>query len=121
MRFRTTCILAAASLAGSGSTHADEPKGRVVAVRYEVTEQVPDRLVQTVADPLQRTLMELPGVTQLNSAVSHGHVSVEVKFEGVATEKDVATVSRRVEQLVLESEVVVTSRTVHLTSPRMAR
>ena len=113
--------LAAALLAGSGSTHADEAKVMVVAVRYEVTEQVPDRLEQTVADPLQHTLMELPGVTALNSTVSHGYVNVDVQFEGGATEKDVATVSRRIDELVLDSEVVVTSRTVRLAPAPTAR
>ena len=121
MRVKAAFAMAAAMLAGGGSASAQRPEVLVVAVRYEVREQAPERLVQVLSDPLERTLKELPGVTELNSAAGYGYVSVEVGFEGGANEKDVATVSRRIDELVLDSEVVVTSRTVRLAQARVAR
>ncbi|QBE64910.1 hypothetical protein [Pseudoduganella lutea] len=84
-----------------------------------MSEQLSERVMQKVAAPLQRTLIELPGVTEINSTTSHGYVNIEIQFEGGATENDVATVSRRIEELVLDGEVVVTSKTVHLAPPRL--
>lgn len=119
MKFKGTSVLIAAMLAGSGSAYADQPKLAVVAVRYLVTEQFPERLEKTVIDPLERILVALPRVSELRSTASHGAVDLEIQFEGGASAQDLATVTRRVEELALGGEIVVTSRTVSLASPRL--
>lgn len=119
MKFKGTSVLAAAMLAGSGSAYADQPKLAVVAVRYLITEQLPERLEKAVIDPLERILVALPRVSEVTSTAGHGSVNLEIQFDGGASEQDLDTVTRRVEELALGSEIVVTSRTVSLASPRL--
>ena len=118
MKFKETAVLAAAILAGSGSAYADQPKLAVVAVRYLVTEQSPERLEKAVMNPLERILVALPRVSEVNSTAGHGFVNFEIQFGGGASEQDLKTVIRRVEELALGSAIVVTSCTVNLASPR---
>jgi len=119
VRFKRPFVLAAAMLAGTGNAYADQPKTSVVSVRYVVTEQLPERLETTLLNPLERTLVALPRVSNVRSVAGHGYVNLEIEFEGGATEPDLATVSNRIDGLVLDSKVVVTSRTVLLASPRL--
>lgn len=74
--------MAAAILAASGSASADQPKLAVVAVRYLVTEQVPERLEKAVIDPVERVLFALPRGSKVTSTAGHGFVNVEIEFEG---------------------------------------
>lgn len=112
-------ILAAAMLSGTQLAFAFEPTPSVVAVGYTLTEQSPERVEQTVTNPLERTLRQLPRVTGIGSTTSHGSINIEIQFEGGAQQQDVEAVSRHIEQLVFGSEVVVTSRTVSLAAQRM--
>ncbi|WP_312518121.1 efflux RND transporter permease subunit [Massilia sp.] len=112
-------VLAAAMLLGSQAASAFEPAPSVVAVRYAVTEQSPERVEQAVTNPLERTLLKLPRVTGISSATSHGSIVLEIQFEGGAQQQDAEAVSRHIEKLVFGSEVVVTSRTVSLAAQRM--
>lgn len=118
MEFKKLSVLAAAMLASSGSAYADQPKLAVVAVRYLVTEQLPERLEKAVMNPLERILAALPRVSEVNSAAGHGFVNLAIQFEGGASEQDLEIVTRRVEELALGSEIVVTSRTISLASQR---
>lgn len=117
MKFKKTSVMAAVILVGSGSAYADQPKLAVVAVRYLVTEQSPERLEKAVMSPLERILVALPRVSEVNSAAGHGFVNLDIQFEGGASEQDLEKVARQVEELALSSEIVVTSRTVSLASP----
>ena len=67
--------------------------------------------------PLERTLIAIPRVSNVSSTAGHGYVNFEIEFEGGATEQDLATVSQRVKEFVLDPQVVVTARTVFLASP----
>lgn len=111
--------LAAAMLLGTQGACAFEPAPSVVAVRYTLTEQSPERVEQAVTNPLERTLLELPRVTGISSATSHGSIELEIQFEDGAKQEDVEAVSRHIEKLVFGSEIVVTSRTVSLAARRM--
>lgn len=91
----------------------------MVAVRYVVTEQSPERVEQAITNPLERTLIALPCVTSIVSATSHGSINLEIQFEGGAKQQDVEAVSRHIERQVFGSEVVVTSRTVSLAAQRL--
>ena len=119
MQFKGPVTLAAAMLVASELAYAVDPSRSVVAVRYLVSEQLPDRVEETVTDPLERVLIALPRVAEVTSTTDHRSVNVEIQFEGGATEQDLATVSQRIEELVLDGEVRVTSRTAVLTSPRL--
>jgi hypothetical protein len=78
MEFKKLSVLAAAMLAGSGSVYADQPRLAVVAVRYLVTEQLPERLEKAVMNPLERVLVALPRVSEVNSAAGHGFVNLDI-------------------------------------------
>lgn len=119
MRHLAAIALVAALFTASAGASADRPQAEVVAVRFLVSEQSPERLVQTLLEPAQRALMLLGGVTAINGTAGHGYVGIEIQFEGGATEKDVATVSRRVEELMIDSEILVKSRTVGLAAPSL--
>ncbi|WUR11424.1 hypothetical protein E7V67_017075 [[Empedobacter] haloabium] len=114
MRHPAAIALAAVLLAGSASASDTRPADAVVAVRFLVSEQFPERLVQPLVEPAQRALTRLNGVIEMNSVASPGCVMIELRFEGGATEKDVATVSRRIEELAIDDEIQVKSRTVAL-------
>lgn len=118
MRHPAAMALAIALVTGSASASDVRPAQAVVELCFRVSEQSPQRLAQALVEPAQRALMVLNGVTELNSAATHGYVRIEIRFEAGATEKDVATVSRQVEELVSESEIPVTSHTVRLAAAR---
>lgn len=119
MQFKRIFAVASAMLSGGEMACAGQPSLSVVAVRYLVSEQLPERVEETVTNPLERILVALPRVSEVTSTTGHGSVNVEIQFEGGATEQDLATVSKRIEELVLDSEVEVTSRTTLLRSPRL--
>ena len=117
--FKRIFALAGAMLSVGAIALAGPSPLSIVAVRYVVSEQLPERVEITVTDPLERALFALPRVCKINSTTGYGSVNVEIRFEGGATEQDLATVGRRIDELVLASEVVVKSRSVTLTSPRL--
>jgi multidrug efflux pump subunit AcrB len=96
---------------------ADQPPRSVVEVSYVVSEQDVDRVDKLVTDRVERVLKTIPGVAEIFSTTGHGSVRIEVQFEGNATEQELAAVRQEVEELVLDDEVVVTSRTVLVKSP----
>lgn len=116
MKSKNALILAAAMLLMALTAYAGRPSPSVVVVSYQVNEQDPDRVEQRVTKPVERALITIPRVSKFSSTTSHGSVNIEVEFEGDATEQDLAAVRQRMEELALDSEVVVTSRTVQLKS-----
>jgi len=111
-------LAAAALLAGGASAMAHAAEPPVVQVRYQVSEQDPERVERLVTARIERPLQEIPRVAQINSETSHGTLAVDVHFDGGATEQDVEAVARRPDQIMLPAEVEVLSRTVQL-GPRM--
>jgi multidrug efflux pump subunit AcrB len=108
--------LGAVLLMGSAAAAEDRP-GPTVVVQFQVGEQSTERVAQAVLAPAEQALMTLGGVTEINGSAMQGFARVEIRFEGGATEKDVATVSRRVDELVLVDDILVRSRTVRLAPP----
>lgn len=99
----------------------DEPlAASVVVVRYLVSEQSPERVEEMVTNPLERILAALPRVSKITSTTGHGVVNVEIQFDGGATEQDLATVSKRIEELALDGQVEVTSRSTETPVRRSA-
>lgn len=121
MRHLAAIALVAALFTASAGASADRPQAEVVAVRFLVSEQSPERLAQALLRPVEGGLMMLGGVTAIDGTAGHGYVGIEIQFEGGATEKDVATVTGRIEELLVDSEIPVTSRTIGLAAPRSAR
>lgn len=114
MRHPAAIALAAALVAGSASASDARPPDAVVAVRFLVSERSPERLIQPLVEPAQRALSQLNGVIEMNSIAMPGCVIIELRFEGGASEKDVATVTRRIDELVIDDEIQVKARTVAL-------
>ena len=119
MQFKGTLAFVSAMLWGGGIAYAGPPSLSVVLVCYLVSEQLPERVEETVTKPLERMLVALPRVSKVTSTTGHGSVNVEIQFDGGATEQDLATVSKRIEELALDGEVEVTSRTTLVRSPRL--
>lgn len=117
MKSKKVFVVAAAMLLVGLAAYAGRFPPSVVVVSYLVSEQDVDRVEQLVTDPIERVLVTIPRVSSLSSTTGHGSVSIEVEFEGGATEQDLTAVRQGMEELALDSEVVVTSRTVHLKSP----
>lgn len=118
MKRKGALVAAAAMLLGAATAFAAPPAASVVAVRYLVAEQSPERVEATVTNPLERMLAALPRVSSINSATSHGSVDLEIHFDDGATEQDLDTVERHTAEFVFDREVVVTSRTTQLAAPR---
>lgn len=117
MQIKGTLVIAAAMLAAGGIAQAGQPGPTVVLVRYVISEQVPDRAEVTVAEPLTRALKAMARAAEVNCVIGHGFVTVEIAFDGGATEHDRLAVRQRINALVLDPGVVVTSRTVTLSAP----
>lgn len=111
--------MAAVLLGSVGIASANEPPPPVVIIQYVISEQLPERGEQTVANPLERALLKLDRVARVNTRTGHGIVDAEIHFEGGATEKDLATVTQQIAQLKFGSEVLVTSNSIHLGPPRL--
>jgi len=94
VQHRRGFILAAAMLLGAQLVWAGEPPESVVAVRYLVTEQSPERIEAIITNPLERSLLTLPRISRFSSNTGHGFVTVEIEFDGGATQQDVETVQR---------------------------
>ena len=103
-------MLAAALLLGARMVSGGERPGSVVALRYTVTEQSPERIEAALTNPLEKTLRTLPRVSEIRSNTGQAYVAVEIVFEGGATDQDVETVERHVERLAFTPGIVITSR-----------
>lgn len=117
MKSTIALVLAAAMLSMALTAHAGRSSPTIVVVSYLVDEQDPARVDRLVTNPAERVLVTIPRISRVHSTTSHGSVHIEIEFEGEATEDDLAAVTERMEALALDSEVVVTSRTVQLKSP----
>jgi multidrug efflux pump subunit AcrB len=91
-----------------------ESKEALVAVRYRLSEQSPERLEKMVMEPVERILIALARVSSVTSTASHGYVDFAIRFERGATEQDLAIVEKQVEQIVFGCDVAITSQTVLL-------
>jgi Cu/Ag efflux pump CusA len=91
-----------------------QSKEAIVAVRYLLSEQSPERLEEMVMVPVERMLVALVRVSSVTSTARHGCVNFQIQFEEGATEQHLDIVEKQVEQIVFGSEVVVTSRTILL-------
>lgn len=118
MKLTSALVATAAMLLGSATAFAAPPTTPVVAVRYLVTEQSPERVEATVTNPIERMLVALPRVSAVNSATRYGSVDLEIHFDEGATEQDLETVERHTAEFVFDPEVEVTSRTAQLAAPR---
>jgi len=114
VQHRRSFILAAGMLLGAQLVSAGEPPESVVAVRYLVTEQSPERIEATITNPLEGSLLTLPRISGCTSNTGHGFVNIEIEFDGGATQQDVETLQRHVEQLRFAPDIVITSRTIVL-------
>ncbi|MDT1837894.1 hypothetical protein FPK49_26725, partial [Acinetobacter baumannii] len=77
----------------------------MVAVRYAVSEQVPERVEASITNPVEKLLANIPRLVELNSNTSHGGVNFELRFEGGATERDLANVKARLDGWRADKEV----------------
>jgi hypothetical protein len=69
----------------------------VVGVQYVVDEQLPERVEAAVTNPLERMMVGLPRLVEINSVTSDGIASFELAFEGGATDDDLALVETHVD------------------------
>ena len=119
MRVIEIFSLAAALLTVADIVNAGEPAGAVVAVRYVVSEQSPDRVEEKLTLPMERALVGLVRVDSINSETSHGTVAIEIQFKGGATLQDLAAVKQRIKDFPTDPHITVTSRTAELAVPRL--
>ena len=110
-------VLAAGLLLGAQMVSAGEQPLSVVALRYLVPGHSPERIEAALTIPLEKTLGELPRVSEIWSNTGEGFVVVDIHIEGGATQHDVETVERHVEKLTFAPDIVITSRTTVL-APR---
>ena len=115
MTLASTCLPVALLMLMSGIAHACESPASVVAIRYLVREQLPERVEASVTNPLERFLVRTPRLTELNSNTGHGTVDFALQFQGGATTDDLAAVKRVVAEVALHERVDVLSSTIELT------
>lgn len=119
MKFIGILALTAALLTVADIVDASEPARMVVAVRYVVSEQSPDRVEEKLTSPLERAFIGLVRVDSINSETSHGTVAIEIQFEGGATLQDLAAVNQRIKDFPTDPHITVTSRTAELAVARL--
>jgi multidrug efflux pump subunit AcrB len=119
VQFKPFLSLAAATLMSMAPAQAAPPPRTVVAVQYQISELNPERIEQTVTNPLERQLIKLPMIADVKSSTGHGTVTIEIAFHGGASDQDLAAVNALMDDVKLAPEVVVKSRTVRLGAPRL--
>ena len=86
----------------------------MVLVHYSVRENDPEKLVEIVLNPIERSMQKLNRVVEIKSTASHGVVDVEIGFEGTVTTQDLAAVTARIEMLKLDKGLVLLSRVIEM-------
>jgi len=107
------CVLLAC---GFDHAHACQSRAPLVMVHYQVREQLPERVEATVTNPVERILIKLPRVAEINSMTRDGEVAFELQFEGGANDQDLALIRLRIKEIVLDRQVEVISINAVLTS-----
>ena len=93
----------------------------MVSIQYLVNEQVPERVEATVTNPLEKLLSRTSRLAELRSMTGQGSAVFEMRFDGGATEQDLATVKQRVQRLTFAEGIQVISMEVSLTSSCLSR
>lgn len=99
---------------------AAAPKGLVVAVHYKINDNVPEWLEKFVTVPLEKALVGIEHAEEINISTTHYIVEAEIRFQGEATQQDLATVSARVEQINFGDNVQIISCIIALRPPRLS-
>jgi multidrug efflux pump subunit AcrB len=118
MKSKSLILVGASALSFGTGAVAAETEATVVLVHYSVRENDPEKLVEIVLNPIERSLQKLNRVVEVKSTVSHGVVNVEIGFEGTLTTQDLAAVTARIEMLKLDESLVVLSRVIEMRQPR---
>lgn len=116
MQFAAKLALAVALASSPDSAPACQAPVPLVIVTYQVREQLPERVEATVTNPVERIIIKLPRVAEINSMTRQGEVAFELQFEGGANEQDLAVVRKRIAEIILDRQVGVISASVELTS-----
>ncbi|WP_373991524.1 hypothetical protein [Duganella sp. BuS-21] len=96
------------------------PKGLVVAVHYKVNDNVSERLVEAVTNPLEKVLRGIERVEEINTSTTHYSVEAEIRFKDETTQHDLATVTKHIEHVNFGEQVQIISRTAELRPPRLS-
>jgi len=114
-------LFSAAVFLGSSTADACQGPFPMVSIQYLVNEQVPERVEATVTNPLEKLLSRTSRLAELRSMTGQGSAVFEMRFDGGATEQDLATVKQRVQRLTLAEGIQVISMEVSLTSSCLSR
>jgi len=107
-------VLAAVLMTGAGTASACQSQVPVVMVEYLLREQLPERIEEALTNPLERLLVKLPRVAEMNSVTRQGAVAFEIQFTDGADERDLAAVKQRIAEIVLDKPVDIISTRVEL-------
>ena len=118
MKSKSLILLGASALSLGIGAVAAEKGATVVLVHYSVRENDPEKLVEIVLNPIERSMQKLNRVVEIKSTASHGVVDVEIGFEGTVTTQDLTAVTARIEMLKLGKGLVVLSRVIEMRQPR---
>ena len=119
MKSKSLILIGASALSFGAGAVAAETDSTVVSVHYSVRENDPEKLVEILLNPIERSMQKLNRVVEVKSAASHGVVDVEVGFEGNVTTKDLAEVITQIEMLKLAEGLVVLSRVIEMRPARL--
>ena len=116
-------LLASLLCSTAGITIAAQRPQLVVLVQYLVSANSPEHVEKMLTSPIERTLLTLPRVAEIQTVTGHEgnnvEVKVEIHFEGGATEQDLAVVMNRIAQPEFSSDVQARSISIHLRPPRL--
>ena len=118
MKSKSLILIGASALSLGAGAVAAEKGATVVLVHYSVRENDPEKLVEIVLNPIERSMQKLNRVVEIKSTASHGVVDVEIGFEGTVTKQDLAALRARIEMLKLDEGLVVLSRVIEMRQPR---
>lgn len=119
METKRLILIGALALSFGIGAIAAETDATVVSVHYSVREKDPEKLVEILLNPIERSMQKLDRVVEVKSTTSHGVVDVEIGFEGNATTLDLAAVTTQIEMLRLDEGVDVLSRVIEMRPPRL--
>lgn len=118
MLSRRTFSLAVVALAAGATAWASQPANLIVAVRYVLTEQSPDRLEEMVANVIERALVKVPRTSLVTATINQGRVDVDMHFKSGASDQDLIAVTQTLKQIEFGNELQVISLDIGLETPR---
>lgn len=86
----------------------------VVVIDIENSGESPERLEKSLTTPIEKRLIGIARIKEINSQTDDSKVRVEIHFESGATRQDLAAVTEQIEALKTDGKIRIDQYKAHL-------